>query len=126
MFLTSFSYLHCYFLFLVFLRNCYLLVSLRYSWLHGNPISRPIFSYLWYSEVLRRTCAPIFVAHITRYLKARCSQEPATGISISFLSTFCLLPKRSHANVRWENANHTFSSHKVPQTDTFLRDISLR
>ncbi len=61
-FLTSFSHLNCYFLFLVFLLNCYLLVSLRLSWLHRNQISHHIFSYLWYSEVLHCTCAPIFLA----------------------------------------------------------------
>ncbi len=49
-FLTSFSNLNCYFLFLVFSRNCYLLVSLRLSRLRGNLISHPIFLYLWYSE----------------------------------------------------------------------------
>ncbi len=46
-FLTSFSYLNRYFLFLLFSHNCYLLVSLHLSWLHGNWISCPIFSYLW-------------------------------------------------------------------------------
>ncbi len=38
-FLTCFSYFSCYFLILVFLQNCYLLISSRLSWLHGNPIS---------------------------------------------------------------------------------------
>jgi hypothetical protein len=125
LFLTSFSYLNCYFLCLVFLRNCYLLVFLCLSWLRGNPISHPVFSYLWYSEVLRCTCAPIFVEHIMRFLEARCLREPATGISIGFLSLFCLSPKVSHAYVCWANADHTFSSHKIPLTDTFVHDISL-
>ncbi len=49
-FLTSSSNLNCYFLFLVFLRNCYLLVSLRLSRLSGNPISRPVLLYLWFSD----------------------------------------------------------------------------
>ncbi len=49
-FLTSFSNLNCYFLFLVFLRNHYLLVSSGLFWLHGNSISHPVFSYRWYSE----------------------------------------------------------------------------
>jgi hypothetical protein len=39
-------------------------------------------------------------------------------------SPFRLLPKVSGANVHWANANHTFLTHKNPQTDTFLRDIS--
>jgi hypothetical protein len=35
MFLTCFSYFSHYFLILVFLQNCYSLISLRLSWLHG-------------------------------------------------------------------------------------------
>ncbi len=98
-FLTSCSYLNHYFLFLVFSRNCYLLVSLHLSWLHGNAILCPIFSYLWYSEVLWCTCAPIFLTHITRFLKARRLREPGTRICTNFLSPFCLLPKVSHSNI---------------------------
>ncbi len=49
-FLTSFSNLNCYILSLVFLCNCYLLVSSCLSWLRGNPISHPVFLYLWYSK----------------------------------------------------------------------------
>ncbi len=41
-FLTYFAYFSCYFLILVFSQNCYLLICLRLSRLHGNPISRPI------------------------------------------------------------------------------------
>ncbi len=70
-FLTSCSYLNCNFCFLVFLRNRFLLVYLCLSWLHGNPISRPIFSHLWYSEVPRCTCIPIFLAHMMHFLEAR-------------------------------------------------------
>ncbi len=112
-FLTSFSYLNCYILILVFLCTCYLLVSLHLSWLHRNLISCPIFSYLWYSEVLRCTRPPILLAHITCFLKARCSGEPDTRISTNFLSPFHLLAKVSHANVCWAIANHTFSSHII-------------
>jgi hypothetical protein len=61
-FLTRFSYFSCYFLILVFLQNCFSLISLRLSWLQGNPISRPVFLYLWHSELVRHTCAPIFLA----------------------------------------------------------------
>jgi hypothetical protein len=100
-FLTSCSYLNRYFLFLVFSHNCYLLVSLRLFWLHGNPISCPFFSYLWYSKVPRRMCTPIFLVHMKRFLKARCSLEPGIRISTSFLSPFRLLPKVSHAYVHW-------------------------
>jgi hypothetical protein len=87
-FLTSFSHLNRYFLFLVFLHNRNLLVSLRLSWLHRNPISCPAFSYLWYSKVLHCTCAPIFLEHIKGFFKARCLREPGTRISTGFLSPF--------------------------------------
>ncbi len=45
---------------------------------------------------------------------------------VNFLKqdTFRLLPKVSEANVRWANANHVFLTHKNPQNDTFLCDIS--
>ncbi len=49
-FLTSFSNLNHYFLFLVFLCNHYLLVSLHLSQLRGNLISHPLFLYLWFSK----------------------------------------------------------------------------
>jgi hypothetical protein len=45
-------------------------------------------------------------------------------IGFSKQDTFRLLPKVSGANVHWANANHTFLTHKNPQTDTSLRDIS--
>jgi hypothetical protein len=57
-------------------------------------------------------------------LKARCSWEPGSRLTTGDLSPFCFLPKVSGANVHWTNANHTFLTHKNPQTDTFLRDIS--
>jgi hypothetical protein len=90
MFLTCFSCFSCYFLILVFLHNCYLL----------------IYCY----EVIRRTCAPKIEAHHAWFLGVR--QFPP------------FLPKVSRANVRWENANHTFFTHKNHWTDTFLHDIS--
>jgi hypothetical protein len=37
---------------------------------------------------------------------------------------FRFLPKVSEANVHWANAYHTFLTHKNPQTETFLCDIS--
>ncbi len=63
-FLTSFSYFSCYFLILDFLRSHYLLVYLHLSWLHGNPISCPVFSNLGHSKVVHCTCTPMFLAHI--------------------------------------------------------------
>ncbi len=90
-FLKYFSNLNRYFLFLVFLRNCYLLVSLGLSPLSGNPISHPVFLIPLVLQVPRCTCAPIFLAHMTHFLKARCSWEPGTRISTIFppRSTFC-------------------------------------
>ncbi len=61
-FFTHFSYFSCYFLILEFLQDCYPPISLRLSWLHGNPISCPVFLYLWHSEVVRCACTPIFLA----------------------------------------------------------------
>jgi hypothetical protein len=61
-FLTRFSFFSCYFLILVFLQNCYSLISLRLSWLHGNPISCPVFLYLRHSKVVCCTCTPMFMA----------------------------------------------------------------
>jgi hypothetical protein len=37
---------------------------------------------------------------------------------------FHLFPKVSDAYIHWANANDTFLTHKNPQTDTFLHDIS--
>ncbi len=119
-FLTSFSYLNCYFIFLVFLHNCYLLVSLRLSWLHGNLISCPVFSYLWDSEVLHCMCTSIFLAHIMHFLEARRLWEHGSRLTNSFLSHFCLFPKVSHANIHCAIANHTFSSHTISTIWHFL------
>jgi hypothetical protein len=98
-FLTSFSNLYRCILFLVFSQNCYLLVSLHLSWLHGNWISHLVF-IPFVLRIPPRTYTPIFLAHIMRFLEVRCSWEPGTGISTGFLSPFRLLPKVSHANVR--------------------------
>ncbi len=70
-FLTSFSHLYRYFLFQVFLWLHYLLVSSHLSWLHGTPISYPVF-IPFVLRVLRHTCAPIFLAHFMHFLKVRC------------------------------------------------------
>ncbi len=124
-FLTSFSHFYRYFLFLVFLRHHYLLVSLHLSFLHGTPISYPVFIpfILW---IPRCTCAPMNLAHITRFLKVRHSWEPGTRVSTGILSPFRLFfPEVSCANVHWAIAYHTFYFCLNPQTDIFLCDISL-
>jgi hypothetical protein len=41
-FLICVSYFSCYLLILVVLQNRYSLITSRYSWLHGNPISHPV------------------------------------------------------------------------------------
>jgi hypothetical protein len=121
-FLTSFSNFYGYFLFLVFLRRHYLLASSHLSWLHGTPISFPVF-IPFVLLIPRHTCAPMFLAHLTRFLKVRRSWEPGTSVSTGILSPFRLFPKVSHANVHWAIANHTFSLN--PRTNIFLHDISL-
>jgi hypothetical protein len=45
-------------------------------------------------------------------------------IGFSKQDAFRLLPKVSGANVHWANANHTFLTHKNPQTNNSSRDIS--
>ncbi len=97
-FLTSFSNLYCYFHFLVFLRHCYLLVYLHLSWLHGTPISHPVF-ISFVLRIPRCIYAPKFMAHITCFLKVRHLWGPGTRNSTGIFSPFRLLPKVSRANV---------------------------
>ncbi len=87
-FLASFSNLHCYFLFRVFLRKRYLLVSLHPSWLRGNCISYSLF-YTFGSPSTTCTSAPIFLAHMMCFLKARCSRESGTKICTVSRYAFC-------------------------------------
>jgi hypothetical protein len=124
-FLTCFSYFSCYFRILVFLLNCYLLISSRLSWLHGNPISCPISPTLgtlsWYVV----HAPPRFWHRMCGFLKARCSWESGwSRLPTGEFSSFYLLPKVSGVNAHWTNANHTFLTQKNPQTDTFSHDIS--
>ncbi len=69
-FLTSFSNLNRYLLFLVFSCNFYLLVSSRLFWLHGNLISHPVFLYLWYSKY-HFVHAPPYFWHTWRVLSKK-------------------------------------------------------
>ncbi len=123
-FLTSFFNLYHYCLFLVFLRHCYLLVSLHLSRLHGTPISYPVF-IPFILQIPCCTCAPIFLAHFRHFLKVRCLWEPGTRISTGIISPFRLFPKVSRANIHGAIVNHTFSSRLNLWIDTFLHDISL-
>ncbi len=75
----SHMFLFCYFHILVFLQNCYLLISLRLSWLHGNAISCPgsrtFGTPSWY--VVHE---PPYFWHRTRgFLEARCFPPFAEG-----------------------------------------------
>jgi hypothetical protein len=90
-FLTSFSNLNHYFLFLVFSWNCYLLVSLRLSRLRGNPISHPIFLYLWYSEYHVLHVPPYFWHKSCVFLKQDAHGNLVQGLVpvLSPRSAFC-------------------------------------
>jgi hypothetical protein len=92
-FLTSSSNFYHYFLFLVFLRRCYLLVSSHLSWLCWTPISYPVF-ITFVLRIPRHTCIPMFLAHLKRFLEVRSLKEPGTRISTSILSSFCLSFRR--------------------------------
>ncbi len=97
-FLKKVSNSYCYFLLLVFLQHRYLLVSSHLSWLHWTQISYPVF-IPFVLRIPRRTCAPIFLAHITRFLEVRPLWEPGTRISTGILFPFRLFPKVSCANI---------------------------
>jgi hypothetical protein len=89
--LTSFSYLNRYFLFQVFLHNCYLLVSLHLSWLHGNPMSHPVSLYLWFSKYHVLHAPPYFWHTWCIFLKQdTCGNLVQELVPVFFpRSTFC-------------------------------------
>ncbi len=123
-FLTCFSYFRCYFLILEFLQNCYSLISLRLSRLHGNPISCPISCTFgtpsWYA-----VHAPPYFWHRTHgFLEARRSREPGSRLTTSFLSPFCLSKKVSGAKSIGRTRILPFLT-QYPSAGTFLPDISL-
>ncbi len=123
-FLTCFSYFSCYFHILVFLLNCYLLISSCLSRLHGNPISPPISHTFGTPSWYVVHAPPYFWHRMQEFLEARRSLNSGSKLTTSEFSPFRLLLKVSGANVHWVNANHTFLTHKNPQTDTFLHDVS--
>jgi hypothetical protein len=65
---------------------------------------------------------PLALRGSTTYMHTHISGTERIGFSKQ--DAFRLSPKVSGANVHLANANHTFLTHKNPQTDTFLRDIS--
>jgi hypothetical protein len=98
-FLTCFSYFSCHFHILVFLQNCYSLISSCLSLLHRNPISRPI-SWTFGTPSWYVVHAPPYSWHRMHwFLKARRSWEPGNRLTTDDLSPFRLSPKVSHANV---------------------------
>jgi hypothetical protein len=110
-FLTCFSYFSHYFHILVFLLNCYLVISLRLSWLHGNPISSPVSRNLGTPSWCVVHAPPCFWHRMCGFLKARCSWEPCSRLTTGEFSPFRHSPKVSGANVHQKNANHTFLTH---------------
>ncbi len=101
-FLACFSYFSRYFHILVFLQNCYLLISLRLSWLHGNLISCPVFF------------VPLAFQASTSYMRPHISGTKCVGFSKQdtrgelvvdslpvIFPLFRLSPKISHAHVHW-------------------------
>jgi hypothetical protein len=92
-FLTSFSNIYRYFLFLVFWQCRYLLVSCTFLGCVGLRFLIPFFLPF----VLRIpccTCTPMFLEHITHFLEVRCLWKPGTRISTIILSPFRLSLRR--------------------------------
>jgi hypothetical protein len=125
-FLTSFSNLNCIILFLVIWRNRYLLVSLGLSWLHGNLISHPVYFYTFGSLSTTLYMRP----HIsgTHDAFSRSKMLMGTWSKNLYRFSFPVPPftegfscKRPLGNCK----SYLFFSRKIPQTDIFLRYISL-
>ncbi len=90
-------------LLLVFLLNCYLLLSQRQHIVHAPPC---------------------FWNRTQGFLKSKTLVEPSSGSTTGMFSPFRTLRKASAMNVRWTDMTHTFLSHKNSQADTFLRQLS--
>ncbi len=78
-FLTCFSYFSRYFFILVFLQICYSLISLCLSWLHRNPISRPISRTFGTPSWYIVHAPPYFWHRMHGFLEARCFPPFAKG-----------------------------------------------
>jgi hypothetical protein len=123
-FLTCFSYFSRYFLILVFLLNCYLLISSRLSRLHGNPI----FPSRFLVPLALQASTLYMCPHVSGTEQVGFSKEDACGnlvvasLPVNFpFSTFCrrfLL--RTSIGL---NTVHTFLSHKI--LELILRDLGL-
>jgi hypothetical protein len=94
------------------------------SRLHRNQISRPISCTLALQAGMSYMRPHVTGTERMGFLKQdACGNLVVDPLPVK-ISPFHLLPKVSGANVCWTNANHTFLTHKIPQTDTFLCDIS--
>ncbi len=110
-FLTCFSYFSRHFLTLVFLQNWYLI-----------NFFAP-FSAAQESNFLSHFLVPLALQGSTSYMRPYVSgtehkgflKQDSRRVTTGNLTAFCLFLKVSHANVHWENANHTFLTHKNPQ-----------
>jgi hypothetical protein len=92
-FLTCFSYFSCYFHILVFSLNRYLLISLCLSWLHRNPISRPVSCTVGTPSWYVVHAPPCFWHRMCGFLEARRLWEPGSRLTTGEFSPFHLLPK---------------------------------
>ncbi len=100
-----FSYMFLLFqsLLLVFLLNCYLLLSQRQYIVHAPPC---------------------FWNRMQGFLKSKTLVEPSSSSTTGTFSPFRTLRKASVVNVHWTDMTHTFLSHKNSRADTFLRQPS--
>ena len=110
-FLTCFSYFSCYFCILVFSQNCYLVLFFAPFLAARESNFSFRFSYHWHSELVHRTCAPMFLEQNARVLEARCMWESGSSLTTRKFSLFRLLPKVSGANIYWtEHDSYLFYS----------------
>jgi hypothetical protein len=122
-FLTSFSNLNCNFHFLVFSTNRYLLVSSGLSWLHGNPISRSVFSYLWYFNIVH---APPHFWHTSRvFLKKDARRNLVLELVPVFFPRSAFRRRFLMQTSAGQSQIIPFLLKQYPQTDTFSCYISL-
>jgi hypothetical protein len=113
-FLTSFSYFSRFFHILIFSQNHYLLISLRLSRLHGNPISCPVSCTIGTPSSYIVHAPPCFWHRTHGFLEARSSWEPGSSLTTGEFSPFRLLPKVSGANVRSTEHNSYLSFSQKP------------
>jgi hypothetical protein len=117
-FLTSFFKPYCYFLFLLLLRNCYLLVSLHLSQLHGNLVFHPVSYTIGSPSTMSYMHPNISGTHEvfswSKMLVGTWYKNKYLLPIPSFAEGFtCKHPLGAHESF-------LFFSHNVPHTDIFL------